>query len=436
MDETMTTNRILLLSALLLGTLVQTACTETVPEKQETVASVEAPDPAALRRQRIAAEDLSPRERVARALDLFQTGQQEDAREHLLIALEEKPRYRLARKLLDQFEGDPEEMLGRESFDYRVKSGESLSLIAERFLGDQLEFIILARYNRLQEPARLAAGQTLQIPARYKPKPKARQASHAPKPEPAAPAGAEPKAKAPPMPVPPASPAAQAQPTSQAEADTATPLPIHPEAQPREATKEDPSDALFKAAGELFRNEDYTGAIAQLEPAVEGPFGQDPRLAKLLSDAYGARAAKASARKDWQAAREDLARAVDLAPDDRQATASLAEVEDKIEAQRLYALGQAQQSQGQLEEAYQAFRDASVYDPGNSDYARAKQEAGQQLAQDYHRSALRHYHREQLDQAKAYWRKVLEVDPLNRIAPGYLSKVEEIQRRLREVEGQ
>ena len=44
---------------------------------------------------------------------------------------------------------------------------------------------------------------------------------------------------------------------------------------------------------------------------------------------------------------------------------------------------------------------------------------------------MEHYRKEELVEAKRYWRKVLEVDPDNSLAPGYLSKVEEIQKRLR-----
>jgi hypothetical protein len=128
----MTRTRIVLLPTLALAALLQVGCNATTPVREAPAAPAPKPDEAALRHQRIAAEELSPHDRVTRALELFQSGHPKDAREHLSIALAQRPRYRLAKQLLDQFDVDPQKMLGKESFEYKVKPGESLSLIAER----------------------------------------------------------------------------------------------------------------------------------------------------------------------------------------------------------------------------------------------------------------------------------------------------------------
>ena len=85
--------------------------------------------------------------------DQSEVGENERARSDLNKALELKPRDRRANTLIRQFDVDPQAVLGREYFEYTVRYGESLSLIAARFLGDPLEFYILARYNGIDNPS-------------------------------------------------------------------------------------------------------------------------------------------------------------------------------------------------------------------------------------------------------------------------------------------
>jgi hypothetical protein len=65
-----------------------------------------------------------------------------------------------------QIKEDPQALLGRESFAYRVQPGESLSRIAQRFLNDLHLFYILARYNNIKVPRNLAGGQMIRVLAK------------------------------------------------------------------------------------------------------------------------------------------------------------------------------------------------------------------------------------------------------------------------------
>lgn len=47
---------------------------------------------------------------------------------------------------------------------HSVKSGESLSRIAERYYGDQSKFTIIAKYNNLTDATRIYAGQEIKVP--------------------------------------------------------------------------------------------------------------------------------------------------------------------------------------------------------------------------------------------------------------------------------
>jgi tetratricopeptide (TPR) repeat protein len=93
------------------------------------------------------------------------------------------------------------------------------------------------------------------------------------------------------------------------------------------------------------------------------------------------------------------------------------------------------EARGDLEKAYAMFWDALDYDSGNKVYAEAAERTGEKLVDEYHRKAMDYYNRQQMSEAKVYWKKILEVDPDNSIAPGYLSKVEKVQKGIRESDG-
>ncbi|MET0090993.1 MAG: LysM peptidoglycan-binding domain-containing protein, partial [Candidatus Thiodiazotropha sp.] len=122
-------------------------------------------------------DDLSPSKRVRKSMQLLQNGEYDQARDQLTWALQEKPNLQIATQLLEQIDADPIEYLGLKNFFYTVQPGDSLSLIAKKFLNDPMKFVILARYNKLDNPSRLAPGQRIRIPGempvetRTKPKP-------------------------------------------------------------------------------------------------------------------------------------------------------------------------------------------------------------------------------------------------------------------------
>jgi hypothetical protein len=67
---------------------------------------------------------------------------------------------------MEQLDSEPRALLGANARPYTVRPGETMSQIADRFLGDGLLFYALARYNDIEAPNQLAAGQTLMIPHR------------------------------------------------------------------------------------------------------------------------------------------------------------------------------------------------------------------------------------------------------------------------------
>jgi len=126
------------------------------------------------------------------AMELLQNGDEAAAKSVLDRVLQMDPSNEMGRKLMDQVKADAQKELGPIFFRYTVRSEDSLSKLAQRFLGDRYRFYILAKYNNLQVPNRLGVGEVIKIPGREPP------------PAPAAPVPAKPAEPAvtPPAPAP------------------------------------------------------------------------------------------------------------------------------------------------------------------------------------------------------------------------------------------
>lgn len=118
------------------------------------------------------------------AIELLEAGQEEPALAEIDKVLAVEPGNRLAQSLARQVREEPAALLGRESFSYRVAPGESLSLIAQRALGDRFMFYALARYNGIRVPRQLAGGQVIRVPGRSMPPAAAPPAERTPPPLP------------------------------------------------------------------------------------------------------------------------------------------------------------------------------------------------------------------------------------------------------------
>jgi tetratricopeptide (TPR) repeat protein len=150
------------------------------PSGSATVAPTPAPvpvDPAIARPQaaKLALE----------AVDQLQNGDEAAARATLERALALDAQNDLARKLQDQIRADAQKELGGVFFRYTVQRDDTLSKLAQQYMGDRFRFYILAKYNDITNPSRLSAGQVIRIPGREPPKVAA--------PEPPPPAVVQPK---------------------------------------------------------------------------------------------------------------------------------------------------------------------------------------------------------------------------------------------------
>ena len=152
-----------------------------------------------------------------KAQELLDAGEWAAAREQLACALELSPGSKKAALLIEQLDADPVATLGKPHFSYTVKSNETLSKIAQQYLGSALKFVILARYNDIAVPANLPAGTVIKIPGKKPPAPAAPKPATKETPA-AAPVTAEPAAAEPPAPQPEAAEPATTGPADQSDA--------------------------------------------------------------------------------------------------------------------------------------------------------------------------------------------------------------------------
>ncbi|MFO1315011.1 MAG: LysM domain-containing protein [Burkholderiales bacterium] len=281
------------------------------PEPAPAPAPAPTPAPVAAEPQKPAPPpepQLSPAEKRAQAQKLtidaitqLQNGEEAAAQRMLEQALALDPASELAKKMMDQIKADPQKELGTVFFRYTVQRDDSLSKIAQQYLGDRFKFHILARYNDITNPSRLAAGQVIKVPGRG--------AAAAP-PKPAAPA-----------------------------ADV-------------------PEDAAKAAAPEVAT----------------------PRNASMA----------------------------------------------------LMQQGTDLQKAGNLEGAYEAFREAALRDPGNRDAALQRDATRQALARRYEREATQAFQRQNLDESIAKWDRVLALEPGNQKAKLERERAIDLKKKLNE----
>jgi tetratricopeptide (TPR) repeat protein len=100
------------------------------------------------------------------AVDELQNGDEAGARATLDRSMAIDPANELARKLIDQIRADAQKELGSVFFRYTVQRDDSLSKLAQQYLGDRFRFYILAKYNDMTNPNRLAVGQVIRIPGK------------------------------------------------------------------------------------------------------------------------------------------------------------------------------------------------------------------------------------------------------------------------------
>jgi tetratricopeptide (TPR) repeat protein len=373
-------------------------------------------------------DDLPASLRVRKALQMLEQGDYENARNQLNWALQEKPGLQIADNLLQQIDADPIEYLGVKSFYYEVESGDSLSIIAGKFLEDPMKFVSLARYNKLENPSKLAPGDRIRVPGKMpedlwrksKKKKKLRRSTSPPASEAPSSDGRGESA------------AMQAAPDDRS--DLTQPQVSTSQSDSRPAVPPPPTlDQVIGTARKHYATGDLPGAISQLEKEG-GPYAHEKALQKLQIAYYREYAEQLGRADDLEQSRMMLEKVVVLDAGDEQAIKDLIRVEDKLEARKLYRLGSDLLNGGQVENAYEMFTQSLIYDPENTPAKEAQLACREKLTDDYHRKAMSHFRHQELDRAIALWDKILTLDPGHPLASGYRARAMDMKQKLEKIE--
>ncbi len=256
---------------------------------------------------------LTPKERYLEAISLLEVGEPGQAKAELLAYLAAEPggRYTNPSKgLLEQIDTDPQVLLGAEYFDYRMKSGDSLSSVAKQYLGGALKFYALARYNELDNPSQIKVGQVIKVPG---------EQQSAAIPEQESPPADEPGAIEELVPATPADIETQAPGDGDEKASPAMPengqgdVETDREAfETEEATVERVQTLMDKAQGRASAG-DFEGAAEVLEEGVL-QFPDDEMMPKMAAANYITLADQLATQEQYDPAGEALKRAAELDP--------------------------------------------------------------------------------------------------------------------------
>lgn len=303
------------------------------------------------------------------AADALQHGDAEYARPLLRQVLVLEPNHKYAPGLLAQIDADPVQMLGRENFAYKVQPGDTLSLIAKRFLGDPFKFYILARYNDIIVSDNLEAGRSIKVPGQ--------------------------------KPLPTHQPTRTDQPEQAEQAEQPAPV--------------ETSTLRLSEARALNKNGRYADAIKVLEN-LRLEAGDNAEVDDLLVTVYSSQAKKLTDSGRFEEAKKLLSRASSAYPADERLKRQIEQIEVYRNAEQAYKEGAQWLGEGQPQKAYASYARTLKLEPGHTGAKAALLRIKPQVVESYYADSIRARRRQNFTEALESLDKLLEIDPDHELA--------------------
>lgn len=302
-------------------------------------------------------------------VNALQHGDTQRAKTLLQQVLILEPNHKNAASLLAQIDADPVKMLGKENFLYKVQQDDTLSLIAQRFLGDPYKFYILGRYNDMTTFDSVEAGRSIKIP------------------------GKKPPSYTPEQFAPPASPS--------------------------------PSPGLSEPEM-LYREERFSDAIKALEK-LRLQAGANTELDNLLLASYEAEAKKLTDAGKYDEAKQLLSNGLEKYPGDKRLNRQLNRLVIHDSAEQNYQEGNRLAANGDLEKAYAAYAYALKLNPDHAGARAALARTKPQLVEMYYAEAVRARRQQEYDTALRSLDKLLAIEPNHKLGLKNRAEIEAIR---------
>lgn len=313
------------------------------------------------------------KEHVNTAIEYLQEGEEAKAKIELESAIRQEPDNMTAINLLVQINSTPEKFFKeKKSFSYKVESGESLSMIARKFLDDPLQFHILAKYNDIENPNDLQAGQIIRVPGERK--------------EPVAP-----KKKA-------------------------TPI------------ADDEVGLKLALAQRLYDSGKFQETIDLLENIeTKGKYVSKQR--DLLVLTYAQYANVLTEKAELLEAEAILEKAVSMEPGNKKLKDQLSSLKNRRKANDFYNEGLQAMTDGDQDKAFEAFQKVVKLNPSHELAKRKIAEIKSEVIESLHKTAMQAYRKQELDKAIELWDKVLELEPEHELAKLYRARAIGLKKR-------
>jgi tetratricopeptide (TPR) repeat protein len=388
---------------------------------------------------------LTAKQRLRKSIALLEVGQAGQAKAELQAYLTEQPRSKLASNLLQQIDADPLAELGKKHFIYKMEPGDSLSTVARQYLGDPMKFHLLARYNDLDNPSKIKAGQTIKVPGDKPAEPVREAGKPVPSDESAQPAAEETRTE--PEVAATTEGAADGQAESgqdetedageQTQTATRTEGDEAPAAQEEQATAEETEveriQAVILKAEESAGAGDYQGAARHYEGGLV-QFPDDVLIRQLAAANYLTFADQLSEKGRKEEAGTALQRAAELDPKSAEIKDRLAALARGEKADKIYLQGTEYLVADRPIDAFEAFTEALKLAPDHSAAGEERAKLVPVVTEQYHREAMTFFSRQDLDAALGIWdEKVLAIDPDYQPALLYRAQAIDLKQRLTDI---
>ncbi|WED22957.1 LysM peptidoglycan-binding domain-containing protein [Vibrio sp. JC009] len=341
---------------------------------------------------------LSPSERLRLVLSYLEQGQPDMARIELKEYIATNKKSPRANRLLEQIDKPASSYFPAANFKVTLDKGETLSTLARDYLGDVFSFYALAKYNGIDVPARIDAGQVVKVPStqhalKYKAELiAAKQNGTQVAPEPAV--------------------------SEEALLDMAV-----------NGAEEEPVTEMADMAKEVA--EEAAESVAEAEPEVVMTPEEKMQAALDQGDYLTAVSSLEAIKQSGGLSSTQEKRSISIY---KQAAMQLESSDPKQASAYYYESAKTLIKYGQRESAIPSLLKATQLDANNNKAIGALKPIQREYADRYHSEASIAYRKQELDKAITLWNRVLEIDPEHSAAKAYLAQAKELKTKLSALE--